>query len=389
MLGWIPMNSSYGNLQIKFTGSRFEGKGFAQYGRPYFCISYLNTGCETGFENAGNTGSVFKYRDDATAAFTTAPLPPARTQQLLLVNGAGQDALWTKLAIVKNSPALVSHSIQSWSSVGNAIGGWLDTGDAMLTGDFLVKGEKRALLFNSETLGGAFSVRNLSGTGNSGTISTDLHIDWSPALINSLQGWHGANDKVLAGDFFGLGRAHLAFVRISSAGPAVHLAALDGATGQVQSLAVTPASYSVYSHGAPGDIVLAGDFFGLGRSQLFFWSPSYFAWTGQSLGEFQKYNPVSNQFESYGGLGMDRILGDRTLWTTPSMKLVVGDFLGLNKDQFMFINPSGTGVAISIWGFNQYNDQLIEMHRMNYAATEIPVSGFNGFLDSNDWQLAY
>jgi hypothetical protein len=399
MFGWIPMNPTYSNLQISHTGSPSDAASFSQYGRPYFCTSYLNSGCETGYESAGNSGSVFRYRETAASAYVTAALPPARTQRLLLVNAAGQDALWSKLAIVKNNPALVSQSIQSWSSVGNAVGGWLDTGDAMLTGDFVVKGDKRALFFNSETLGGAFSVRNLSGTGNSGTISTDLHIDWTPALVNTLQDWHGANDKVLAGDFMGLGRAHLAFVKVSAAGPAVHFAAVDGAAGQLQSLAILPPdssnSVGVYSHGQAGESVLAGDFYGAGQAQLLFLSPAVYAFSGSSFGQIQKYNAATNRFEFFGSVSGYDLQGDKAPWfTSNTMKIVTGDFLGLNRDQIAFINTSGTGVAISIWAFDPYypsyyRNYLRELHKMNYSASEIPVSGFNGFLDANDWQLAY
>ncbi len=391
MFGWIPMNPAYSNLQISHTATLYENRHW-QFGRPYYCINYLNVGCETGHERAGNTGSVFKYREDATSAFVTAALPPTRTQRLLLVNGAGQDALWTKLAIVKNNPGLRSDSIQPWSNVGT-LGGWMDPGDTMLTGDFLVKGERRALFFNSETLGGAVSVRNLAGTGNGGTISTDLHIDWTPALINTLKDWHGPNDRVLAGDFYGLGRSHLAFVRIGPTGPAVHLVAVDGTTGQLNSLAVAPPNPNFVSkvRGAPGESVLAGDFLGTGRAQLLYTSNEFFVFYGTGWAQLQQYNAATNSFEFKGSFGFERIEGvdARSVWMNSSQKPLVGDFLGLNRDQFMFINPSGTGVAISIWAFDTPNFTIREVYKMNYATGEIPVGGFNGFLDTNDWQLAY
>jgi hypothetical protein len=390
MFGWIAMNPAYSNLQINHTATQYANRHW-QFGRPYFCINYLNAGCETGYENAGNSGSVFKYREDATSAYVTAALPPARTQRLLLVNGAGQDGFWSKLAIVKNNPGLRSDTIQPWSSM-STLGGWMDPGDTMLTGDFLVKGERRALFFNSETLGGAVSVRNLAGTGNSGTTYTDLHIDWTPALINTLKDWHGPNDKVLAGDFYGLGRAHVLFWRANNNGGDFHLSAVDAASNQMRDLAVvygTPAEGfgSGFIWRFPGNRMVAGDFLGTGRAQVMMFNDMD---PDGDLGAaaIRQYDAVTNSFPLIASVYMANVVGDRSFWRTASTKTLTGDFLGLRKDQVMFINTTGTGTAISIWAVDAPGFAK-EVHKMNYAPNEIPVGGFNGYLDSNDWQLAY
>jgi hypothetical protein len=67
--------------------------------------------------------------------------------------------------------------------------------------------------------------------------------------------------------------------------------------------------------------------------------------------------------------------------------LETSDFLGLNKDQLMFINPTGTGVAISVWSYDAAAGSFTEVHKMNYGPNEIP--SLNGVVDSNDWQLSF
>jgi hypothetical protein len=385
MFGWIGMNPNYTNLQINYTGST----PYAQYGRAYYCNPYFNAACETGFETAGNGGSVFRYRANTSSAYVTAALPPTRTKKLLFINGGGTDTAWALAAIGPNKPALFWPLAQQWPALGSALGGWLDLGDQALTGDFLVPGQPSTLFFNTDPQGGAISVRALGGTGNLGTMTTQTWIDWTPALAANLGGWHDANDKLLAGDFTGLGRAQLLFMNVDGLGGAFYMAAVDGATSQLQSLASvswSPALWTSLSGWMDAsDKLVAGDFAGSGRAQLLFLNTDG---GSQGAASLRQYDAATNSFQITSTVPWNKVVGSNAaIWQQSSAKTLTGDFLGLGKDQLMFINPTGVGVAISIWAFDAATGSFNEVHKMNYSASEI--TSLNGWVESNDWQLGF
>jgi hypothetical protein len=385
MFGWIGMNPNYSNLQVNYTSST----PYTQYGRAYYCNPYFNPACESGFENAGNGGVVFRYRANAASSYATAPLPPARTKRLLMINGAGQDTAWLQYLIGVNKAALQVPVLQNWSSLGSALGGWLDAGDQVLTGDFLAPGQARVLFFNSDPAGGAISVRAPGGSGGSGTLTTEVWIDWTPALAANLGGWHDTTDKLLAGDFTGLGRSQLLFMNVDGVGGAFYMAAVDGATSQLQSLAGISWSPALWASLAgwmdANDKLVAGDFAGTGRAQLLFLNTDGGT---QGAASLRQYDAATNAFQIISTVPWNKVVGtNAAIWQQASAKTLTGDFLGLNKDQLMFINPTGTGVAISIWAFDAATGSFNEVHKMNYSASEI--SSLNGFVESNDWQLGF
>jgi hypothetical protein len=387
MFSWIPMNPTYSNVQVSYTGTASH----TQYGRPYYCTGFFNADCISGFETAGNGGAVFKYRSNASNAFATAPLPPTRTKKILFINAGGVDTAWIQGVVSGTRPYPMYPLAQEWPSLGTALGGWLDAGDKVLTGDFLVAGQQRVLFFNSETLGGAISVRALGGTGNQGTLTTEAWIDWTPALVANLGDWHDANDKLLAGDFTGLGRAQLLFMNVGGTGGAFYMAAVDGATSQLQSLAGINWSPSLSTSLAgwidATDKLVAGDFTGSGRTQLLFLNTDGGT---QGAASLRQYDAATNSFLIVKTVAWNKVVGtNAAIWKQASAKALTGDFLGLNKDQLMFINPTGSGVAISIWAFDSTTGVFSEVHKVTYAAGEIAVNGLNGLLDSNDWQLGF
>jgi hypothetical protein len=386
MFGWIAISPNYWNLQVNYTGTQ----PYSQFGRAYYCIGFQNAPCESGYESAGNTGSLFKYRANTTAAYLTAALPPAKTKKILLLNAGGQDAVWAQVVIVQNRPSLSTPVLQQWTTIGTGLNGWLDAGDTVLAGDFLVAGQQRVLFFNTDPLGGAISVRALGGSGGSGTMTGEAWIDWTPTLTANLGGWHDASDKLLAGDFTGLGRSHLLFMNTGGAGGAFYMAEVDGVNSQLQTLAIIPWSASLSTSLAgwidAGDKLVAGDFTGTGRSQLLFLNTDGGT---QGAASLRQYDAMSNSFQIVNTVPWNKLVGNTALWTTAANKVLTGDFLGLNKDQLMFINATGTGTAISVWAFDSVSGVFSEIHKMNWSASEIAPSNLAGFLDSNDWQLGY
>jgi hypothetical protein len=384
MFGWIPTHPNYFNVQISYTGTLPPG-------RPYYCVSFAGSqGCDTGFENAGNQGAIFMYRANAASAFVAAPLPPNKVKKILLVNAAGTDQVWSQRSIVKNQANLTTRALQDWSTIGTGLGGWLDAGDSVLSGDFLVPGQQRLLFFNTEMIGGAFSVRALSDVAGVGNMTTEVVVDWTPTLQQKLAGFHDVGDKIMAGDFTGMGRAQLLFFNTAAVDAAFQVAAVDSASSTLQSVTFIPwtaaLSASLTGWIDAGDKMVAGDFAGNGRAQIMFLNT---AGGSQGAASLRQYDSASNSFQILKTVPWSKISGTSALWTNQSMKTLVGDFLGLGRDQLMFLNPAASGVAISIWKFDAVVGSFTEIHKMNYSSSEVPTGIFAGFLDSNDWQLGY
>jgi hypothetical protein len=387
MFGWIPTHPNYSNLQISYTGQ-------PPLSRAYFCIpGATNTACDTGHENAGAQGAIFRTRLDATSPFVTTALPPARVKQLLTLNSDGVGLSWAKQTLMKNAATLSfrgSEAAGSW-------GGWLDLGDTAVTGSFTAPGLQQVLFFNSTTQGGAFSVRSISGSGASSQMTASLNIPWTPALAGFLGGWHDANDQLLAGDFFGLGTTQLLFFNrdYQQLGGAFYFAKINAVTAQLDSLAGMPWEPALTGSLAdwlyPGNKVVAGDFIGTGRSQIMFINtvnaPSLQYYYATSL---RQYDVATNSFVTYDETGWYKVSGpSAAMWNAVNNKLVVGDFLGLGRDQLMFLNPAGTGVALSIWSYDKQWALWSEVYTMNWAAGEITSANFGGFLDTADWPVGY
>jgi hypothetical protein len=387
MLGWIPFNPNFTNLHINITGTAAQ----IQVARPYYCISYNNPACESGFENTGPQGSLFRSRPNANASYVTAPYPPARTKRIWLLNASGQDAVWAQGLISQNKAYLLWPVLQQWATMAGGLNGFLDAGDRVLTGDFLTPGQPRVLLFNASTQDGAIMVGALGGSASSGTMTTEAWINWTPAMAANLGGWIDASDKVVAGDFTGLGRAQLLFMNTGGTGGAFFMTAVDAPSSQLQSLAVVPWSAALSTSLAgwmdATDKLVAGDFTGSGRSQLLFLNTDGGT---QGAGSLRQYDNTSNAFTVVSTIPWNKVVGTNSaIWKQASAKVLTGDFMGLNKDQLMFINPTGTGVAISVWAFDVPTGKFNEVHKMNYGANEIPLSGFNGFFEANDWQIGF
>jgi hypothetical protein len=382
MFGWIPTHPNYFNVQVSYTGTLPPG-------RPYYCVSFTGSvGCDTGFENAGNQGAIFKYRPNTTSPFVAAPLPPSKVKKILLVNASTVDNVWSQQSIVKNQANLLFRAQQNWSGIGTGLGGWLDAGDSVLSGDFLVAGQQRLLFFNSETLGGAFSIRSLSDVAGAGSMATEAVVDWTPLLQQKLAGFYDAGDKLLAGDFTGMGRAQLLFFNTSGVDAAFQVAAIDGTTSSLQSVTFIPwtaaLSTSLTGWMDVGDKLVAGDFAGTGKAQMMFMNT---VGGTQGAASLRQYDVTSNSFQVLNTVPWSKISGNSALWKNQAMKTLVGDFVGLGRDQLLLLNPSGTGTAISIWSFDILSGAFTEIHKMNWSPTEIP--NLNGFLDGNDFQLGF
>jgi hypothetical protein len=381
MFGWIPTAPPYSNVQVSYTG-------IPPVGRAYFCVVEANNpACETGHENASKQGALFRSRPDLASPFVVAPPPPAKVKQILTLNQDGVGLSWMRQTLRKNAATLSflgSQAAGPWN-------GWLDVGDTALTGSFTAPGLQQVLLFNSDPQGGALSVRTISGTGTTSQMTTNLTIPWTSALVGYLGGWHDANDQLLAGDFMGLGRSQLLFFNKDPAGNTYFVATIDSATGQLQGQAWIPWTPELQTelngYIDPEDKQVAGDFMGTGRAQLLFINTVGWA---QWAAVLRQYDANTNSFVGLDFVTPNKIYGpNASMWNDTSTKILVGDFLGMGKDQLMLINPSGTGVALTIWHYDNPSAVFYQVYTMNWAAGEITATNFGGFLDAGDWQLGF
>jgi hypothetical protein len=167
------------------------------------------------------------------------------------------------------------------------------------------------------------------------------------------------------------------------------LVAVDAASNQLQTLASVPWSPALSTSLAgwmnPGDKLVAGNFTGSGKSQLVFLNTDGGT---QGAASIRQYDATTNSFQIISTVPWSKVVGSNSaLWKLATAKTLTGDFLGLNKDQLMFINPTGTGVALSVWSFDLVSGKFTEVHTINYGPNEIP--SLNGFLESDDWQLGF
>ena len=139
--------------------------------------------------------------------------------------------------------------------------GWIDRNDVHLVGDFLRRGHDQLLLMNRATNGRVMIVAFDTG-------EPVIHYLEDP----SLAGWHEEEDGFVVGDFFGDGYDTVLFVNRGVGDGRILIA--DFSDGQAP---VTVRYSEAYADGVQldgwhdgDDLLLAGDFRGLGRDQVLF-----------------------------------------------------------------------------------------------------------------------
>jgi hypothetical protein len=147
------------------------------------------------------------------------------------------------------------------------LSGWLDPDDIQLAGDFIGLGYDQVLCINRSGVGGRVVVFDFSDPSDP---TTRYWEQWGQS--DFLDGWHDNDDIVLAGDFMGLGHDQVMFInndRIQGSG---RLMIADFIAGQPPAKICYWESWG-QSHlldgwQDPGDRQLVGDFLNLGRDQL-------------------------------------------------------------------------------------------------------------------------
>jgi hypothetical protein len=191
---------------------------------------------------------------------------------------------------------------KEWSALGSTYDGWLDPNDRILAGDFMARGRTQLLFFNTDAsqIPGAIRIQELNA---GGTAFVDLYTqDWSAIAPAAHGGWLEPNDRIVAGDFLKHGRAQLLFFNTDpdQVGGAIRMQEfVPSSNGFVTNYwqnwsAIAPAAHGGWLE--PNDRIIAGQFFGNGRSQLLFFNtdPDH---VGGAI-RIQDFQPSSNTFET-------------------------------------------------------------------------------------------
>lgn len=249
--------------------------------------------------------------------------------QVLYINRGGSGG---KLRIAAYEDGTSRTESFYWEDYGYStlFNGWIDANDAHLVGDFLDRGHDQLLLVNRSGSGGRVMVVDFYGgipqIGYLASYTTDPF----------LNGWHDTNDGLLAGDFRGLGYDQVMFVNRGVGNGRVLITDLhDG---------VAPADwvyYEAYSQGVflngwhdAGDLLLAGDFRGLGRDQVMFINRG--AGNGRVLITDFGDGWFPAEWMYYEAYGQSTVLD--TFHDSTSDVALAGDFRGAGHDQVAFVN---------------------------------------------------
>lgn len=250
------------------------------------------------------------------------------SDQVLYVNRGGAGGL---LRIASYADGASPTESLYWESYGDSVSfdGWLDADDAHLAGDFLNRGHDQLLLINRGGSAGRVMIVDFA----SGAPQVGYFASYTDDPF--LNGWHDVGDGLLAGDFRGVGHDQVMFVNRSGNDGRVLIADFhDG---------VAPADWVYHEAYADGvelngwhdaeDLLLAGDFRGLGRDQVMFVNrgpgPGRVLIADFGDGVF----PAEWLYlESYG----DSTLLDG--WHDAADVVLAGDFRNLGYDQAAFVN---------------------------------------------------
>ena len=276
--------------------------------------------------------------------------------------------------LAPNSQGSLTRTWQEFDAV--TFAGWHNPEDLQFTGDFLRLGHDQVLLINRHPEGGRVMITDLYGTT---APQVKYWENWGEHQL--LNGWHEADDIVLAGDFMGLGCPQLMFINVAPGGGRVMVADFSrgAAPAQVRYWENWGQSPMLNGWHNPGDVQLVGDFMGLGRDQVLFINqdPSGGRVLVADFGDGQAPAEVK-YWENWGQSPM--LNG----WHDAGDLKLVGDFMGLKRDQVLFINRTGGSSRLMIADFAD-GKAPVEVKYWEYFG-EHPL--LNGWQDTEDLALA-
>jgi hypothetical protein len=201
---------------------------------------------------------------------------------------------------------------------------------------------------------------------------------------NLLNGWHDAEDMVVAGDFLARGHDQLLLInnRATPANPG-RLTIVDYYLGSADQAYYEAWGDSELLDGwcDEGDIILAGDFLGHGHAQVLFINQDG---TPPNIGRLTMVDYSSGvPAEAY----LER-WGDSPLlngWHDPGDLVLAGDFLNRGCDQILFINQDGTPPNVGRLTIIDYSSGAPEQALLELWGDSVLLDGWH---DAGDVVIA-
>ncbi len=263
--------------------------------------------------------------------------------QKLVINNSG---FGERLKILEYAPGVSSGEevyLERWGD-STALNGWHNPKDRVIAGDFMGLGYDQVLFINTSGAGGRLKIVSFL---ESSSMSTTLYReDWGEST--ALNGWHNANDLLYAGDFMGFGHDQLLFINRSGRGGRVKIVDFSGGTVPAKTLYRENWGDSTSLDGwhNANDRLLVGDFMGLGYDQVLFINNSgHFG--RLKVSDFHDGKPPAETLYREDWGESTALNG----WHNANDFLFAGDFLGLGRDQVLFINNSGEHGRLKIVDF--------------------------------------
>jgi V8-like Glu-specific endopeptidase len=203
---------------------------------------------------------------DANDVILAGDFRHAGHDQVMFINRSGVDG---RVLIVDFSDGAVPAEWQYYErySAGPWLNGWHDPEDAIVAGDFRGFGHDQVMFINRGPGSGRVLITDFSD----GAVPAEWQYIEAKGQSSALDGWHDAEDVVVAGRFFAAGRDQVMFVNRSSAGSGAFKVAdfSDGAL-PAETAYYEPRGAQPDLGGRLGasDIVVIGNFLGRGQDQL-------------------------------------------------------------------------------------------------------------------------
>ncbi|WP_144370050.1 LGFP repeat-containing protein [Myxococcus stipitatus] len=247
--------------------------------------------------------------------------------------------------------------------------------DTQLVGDFRGLGRDQLMLINNSPYGGRIQVMDYGTTTLGGVIKYRETYEES-AVFNA---WHDNEDVLLSGDFMGLGRDQVMFINRN---PGDRIMVAD--FGDTQPLAkiryFMSAANATYLQGwlDANDLQYVGDFMGRGHDQVLFINRG-------SSGAKMMIVDFANGSATGEVVYLASAAGMFAGWLdADDEKHLAGDFLHLGHDQLMIFNQGGTGGRMGIYDFKSGSAGTLR-YLENWNS---PLGLLSSWVDAGDRRIA-
>ena len=281
-------------------------------------------------------------------------------------------------------PVVGRAAVFSYGSGTGAADYWQNTGtdfdwneltsvnDRQLVGDFMGLGHEQALFVNY--YGGKQRVVIADFPAGASQPTTLYREDFGASAL--FDGWDDDNDLMLVGDFMGLGHDQLMAINRGAGDGTLMIVDFKDGQPAVRYLERSNSGEGYVGWLDDGEIPIAGDFMDLGYDQVMFFNRD--GQYGRIRVEDFKLGAPHRDTRYYENWGENVLLNG---WNDPADRRYVGDFLGLGFDQVLFLNRFESGGRVMVADFRDGHAPVEALYWENWSDSTL----LNGWHDDNDW----